>query len=277
MHDQQFTLPGFQNKPICIDLLSNSPSPKPLVIFVHGFKGFKDWGTHHLVGEYFNAQGFNFLKFNFSHNGISGNSGDLFNDLEAFANNTFSKEISDLREIIRFAVSGEKFESPSHLFLVGHSLGGAISLIEASNNEAVKGLATWASIRNFHELWPREKEEEWRKEGLSYLENSRPTQQMPIYSSLLDDLAEHMQQLDVRKAATELSKPWLIIHGDSDTSVPCEYAAVLHSYQVSSELLILPAADHVFNAKHPWNNSHLPEALKQACDATIGFFKKHMP
>ena len=44
---------------------------KPLVIFVHGYKGFKDWGAWSLVAKSFAEAGFYFVKFNFSHNGTT--------------------------------------------------------------------------------------------------------------------------------------------------------------------------------------------------------------
>jgi len=42
-------------------------------VYVHGFKGFKDWGFVPYIGETFASKGFAFLTFNFSHNGIESN------------------------------------------------------------------------------------------------------------------------------------------------------------------------------------------------------------
>ena len=51
---------------------------KPVVVFVHGFKGFKDWGHFPLLADFFAGQGFVFVKLNLSHNGIVvGGTGDL--------------------------------------------------------------------------------------------------------------------------------------------------------------------------------------------------------
>ena len=58
------------HKPIVYDTyFTNDGKAKPLVIFCHGYKGFKDWGPWHLVAKAFAEAGFFFLKFNFSHNG----------------------------------------------------------------------------------------------------------------------------------------------------------------------------------------------------------------
>lgn len=272
---RNFTISGAAQKPISIDLISSDETPleKPLVILVHGFKGFKDWGTHHLVAEYFANQGFHFLKFNFSHNGVNESSGDVFDDLDGFANNTFTKELFDLNQVVSFALSGEKFNKPTHIFLVGHSLGGAISVIQTAEDKAINKLATWASISNFRKLWAPEQEQIWRGTGVLHFANSRTNQQMPIYSGLLDDLSENAERLDILSAARSLSQPLLIIHGKADMGVGYEQAEELHQQQPEHQLLLVEGADHVFNARHPWTENYLPPELKQACDATIAFFK----
>ena len=44
---------------------------KPVVVFVHGFKGFKDWGHFPLLADFFAAQGFVFVKLMYRDKGIS--------------------------------------------------------------------------------------------------------------------------------------------------------------------------------------------------------------
>lgn len=79
-----------------MDLTYNDNNPKaPLVIFAHGFKGFKDWGTHNMVANLFAENGFRYLKFNFSHNGTTVDKPIDFADLIAFSENTFSIELDD--------------------------------------------------------------------------------------------------------------------------------------------------------------------------------------
>ena len=71
----------------------------PCLIFVHGFKGFKDWGFFPFLGNYFSDKGFFVLTFNFSHNGIN-SSTSQFSEMDKFAKNTISLEISELNELI---------------------------------------------------------------------------------------------------------------------------------------------------------------------------------
>src|SRR3954467_220818 len=97
-------IPGLHNKPITLDVFYDPDIEKqPLVIFCHGFKGFKDWGHFNLVGEKFAANGLAFLKFNFSHNGTTPEDPDKFADLEAFGNNNYIIELDDLQTVITWA------------------------------------------------------------------------------------------------------------------------------------------------------------------------------
>ena len=277
MDKQNFTIQGASDKRISIDLTSTNLSvTQPLIIFAHGFKGFKNWGTHHLVADYFAKNGFGFLKFNFSHTGISEPSGEDFDDLESFGANTITKEIFDLKQVISFSQSGEQFPKPSEVFLIGHSMGGAISIIAASEEKSVSKLATWASVSSYTGLWHPDYEKAWLEEGVLYFPNTRTGQQMPIYSSFLIDLKENSSRLDIISAAKKLSQPWLIIHGEQDSSVPPDHALKMYLEHPNQKLLLIPEADHVFGAAHPWLEANLPEPLKLVCDSTINFFKNQL-
>ena len=68
-------------KPIVWDAFYNETGkPKPLVIFCHGYKGFKDWGSWNLVAETFKNEHFFFVKFNFS---VTHKQSRGFNNLES--------------------------------------------------------------------------------------------------------------------------------------------------------------------------------------------------
>ena len=53
-------------KPLLIDTYVNTDQPhQPLIIFCHGYKGYKDWGAWSLMAERFAEEGYGFVKFNF--------------------------------------------------------------------------------------------------------------------------------------------------------------------------------------------------------------------
>jgi pimeloyl-ACP methyl ester carboxylesterase len=97
---------------------------------------------------------------------------------------------------------------------------------------------------------------------------------MPLYLDVLTDLEKNAEKLDILEAARSLKQPWLIIHGDADSTVTVEQAQLLKRQHPTSYLMVLENADHVFNARHPWTEDSLPEALKQACDSTISFIRQ---
>ena len=85
---------GSEGKPILIDATFKANNfQKAVVVFCHGFKGFKDWCHFNLISDAFALAGYAVLKFNFSHNGGTLEQPIDFPDLEAFANNNFSIEM----------------------------------------------------------------------------------------------------------------------------------------------------------------------------------------
>ena len=80
----------------------NNSIRKPLVVFSHGYKGFKDWGPWDLVGKEFAKHNFVFVKFNFSHNGGTLNNPIDFPDLKAFGNNNYTHELDDIDRVLNF-------------------------------------------------------------------------------------------------------------------------------------------------------------------------------
>ena len=102
----QHTIKGSDSKEILVDLLYKGESEnRKVVIFSHGFKGFKDWGPFNKIAEHFASNGFVFVKFNFSYNGTSIENPSDFVDLEAFGNNNFCKELDDLGLVIDWVVN----------------------------------------------------------------------------------------------------------------------------------------------------------------------------
>jgi len=270
-----FTLPGAKGRPMLVDVTYDDAFKNaPLVIFAHGFKGFKDWGTHDLLARYFAKNGFRFLKFNFSHNGTTPAHPRDFADLTAFADNTISIELEDLDTIIDFACSGASIPVANGVYLIGHSMGGGVSIIKTAEDARIKKLVSMASISGFRNLWPKQIEQQWRLQGVFYFENKRTGQQMPVKSTLLEDLDSNPLRLDILKQAAKITQPWLIIHGDADPTVPVSHSQQLHEANPAAEYIVQKEADHTFGGSHPFDGDVLPASLMQFCDTAISFLSK---
>ena len=115
---QNIAVKGQHNKPIVTDLFfKQNTDKKPVVIFCHGYKGFKDWGAWNIMAEAFANAGLFFVKFNFSHNGGTLEQPIDFPDLEAFGNNTYTKELDDLESVLNW-LTAEDFEHAPQILLL---------------------------------------------------------------------------------------------------------------------------------------------------------------
>ena len=224
-----------------------------------------------LVAQYFAENGFKYLKFNFSHNGTTADNPLEFSNLIAFGDNTFSIELDDLKTVIDFACGGSSMPAASTIYLIGHSLGGGISIVKTAEDARVKKLITMASISSFNNLWPKELEEQWRLQGITYMLNTRTNQQMPLKVGLLNDLYKNPGRLDILAKAIEIKQPWLIVHGSADIPVPVSQAEQLKAAQPNAELVIIPGADHTFGAIHPYVENTLPPDLLEFCGSAVNF------
>lgn len=270
---------GFNNgHPIVADLFyKDSLEQKAVVIYAHGFNGFKDWGNFDLIAEQFALAGFVFVKFNFSHNGTTFETPEAFSDLDAFGNNNYTKQLDDLQQVIEWTQSDILFQSAEKekIYLVGHSMGGGICIIKSAEELHVKKLAIWASIAECKTpwgLWPEEKLHAWKTQGVQYYYNARTQQQMPLYYQLYEDYMQHRQRLDIKAAMKSLRIPVLIAHGSKDEAVPIAKAYELHQANPSASLFVIES-DHVFGRKHPWDEKNLPQPMQDVVNATIHFFK----
>lgn len=279
---KNISIPAEHNKPILADLFfEESELPKPVLIYAHGFNGFKDWGAFDLLAEQAAAVGFVFVKFNFSHNGTTPEEPEIFADLAAYAENNYTKELDDLAAVIDWTMRKQSYShemDTTRIGLIGHSLGGGIVLIKAAEDERVKAVAIWASVSECKTpwgSWPKERMKEWKETGVQCIANSRTKQQMPLHYQLYENYLQHEARLNIQNAINSLDIPVLICHGTEDTSVPVASAYALQAAQPNAELFILHA-DHVFGRKHPWIEPKPPEAMQQVMDQTLAFFRKAM-
>lgn len=252
---------------------SGSEKPLPLVIFAHGYKGYKDWGAFDLMAKKFAEAGFFFVKFNFSHNGTTITRPKEFADLEAFGHNNFTKELLDYEAVIKY-FSDEKLVNSDQIALVGHSRGGGISIIEGYENPAVKMVAVLAGVSHFGYRFPSgERLKDWEESGVMYSENKRTKQQMPHYYQFYQDYKANEDRFNIQYATQHLKKPLLIVQGTNDKAVKDKEAALLAEWGKQSELEIIQGANHTFGAAEPWNNSELPQNLDLATNKIIDFLK----
>ncbi len=266
------------NKPILYDVyFKETEKPQQVVIFCHGYKGFKDWGAWHLVAEAFANAGLCFIKFNFSHNGGTVSQPKDFPDLEAFAENNFSLELGDLDQIMNEVEKGNDNlpKKTSTISIIGHSRGGGIVLIKAKEDNRIDKVVTWASVCDFKARFQEGTPtfQTWEETGVTHIENGRTKQMLPHNFQFYKNFKENEERFTISRALKNLKIPQLIIHGSDDPTVSIKEAKAIQSWNPKSKLLIIDDADHIFGANHPWEETMMPVDLKKVVEATIDFLK----
>ena len=262
---------------MAVDLrIDDQFSNQPVVIFVHGFKGFKDWGHFPKVGEELARAGFAFFSFNFTHDGTTLDQPTGFADLEAFGQNNYHKELFDTEQVIQAVSNGRLFSefnfNRTEIYLFGHSRGGGVAITKAAENDLVKKVATWASIGDMKQT--QADLDQWKRDGVVYVPNARTNQQMPMYYQFVEDYFAQEERYDLERSCKNLQIPSIFIHGTNDSTVPVENAEKLHRWANGSELALIEGGDHTFGGKHPFTENDLPEHTKMALESTIAHFKK---
>ncbi len=249
----------------------------PLIIFAHGFKGFKDWGGFPYLCKKLAENGFAVLSFNFSHNGVDKSSPMDFTQLDLFADNTHSIELSDLKTVIDFTTEIAK-EFPidlNKIGLLGHSRGGGISIIAAADDSRINALVTLASIAKF-DRYTDEQKKRWREKGYIEIPNTRTNQMMRMNIDLLNDIENNLEKLNILSAAGRLIKPFMIIHGMEDLAVKHTDAELINesSDPLLTELHIIENTGHTFGVEHPFKGT--TKAFEEVIELTTGFFSKNL-
>jgi len=252
------------------------PQHPRCIIYVHGFKGFKDWGFVPYIGEFLSQRKFLVVTFNFSHNGIGADPLE-FTELAKFERNTFSREVRELSEMIDACRDGFFGTTGGvSIGLLGHSRGGGISLLTAPHKPEAAAVATWSSVATFNR-YSDDVKRKWRRDGYFEVVNQRTGQIMRLGLGLLEDFEQHQDNLlNIEQAVKNMHRPLLIVHGGNDESVPVEEAHRLYGWSDKQQTLlaIISGAGHTFDAKHPFEgtNPKLDDALTQTAD----FFDLHL-
>lgn len=270
---------GKHKKPILTDLFyEENNKPKQIVIFCHGYKGYKDWGAWNLVAQELAKQDIFFVKINFSYNGGSKEQPIDFPDLEAFGNNNFTKELDDLDSVLDWILYTNSIQNeidPDQITLIGHSRGGGIVLVKASEDSRITKVSTWAGVSDFGSRFPDgDQLNTWKENNVAYITNARTNQQMPHYFQFYLNFKENETRLHIKSAVNKLNIPYLVVHGANDETVLVKEAKDLFSWNSKNLIHIIENANHTFGSKQPWESEILPLDLEEAVMQTIDFLEQ---
>ncbi len=194
-----------------------------IVIIGHGVTSHHDrpYLTH--LCDAVSAAGLASLRFSFSGNGDSEGQ---------FVDSCISKEVADLGAVI------DALEGWSVAY-AGHSMGGAVGVMRAATDERIGALVSLAGMtevhgfmqRHFGHLTPGEDcmlEREHAQLSESFLKDARAIQ-------------------TTLPQASQISVPWLLVHGTEDELVPFEDSVrCAQACPQNAQLAPIEGADHCF-------------------------------
>lgn len=234
----------------------------PLMLILHGHKGFRNYGFLPWISQGASQGGIIALRMCFSLNGMD-NTSWLVQKPDDFARNTLTREVDDVHDLMARLRSDEAFENlrsrwDGRLIIVGHSRGGGIALVAAaelveSGDPAYEKLrvAGLNSVGNWTRWTPRQAQV-WKRAGFVDIVNQRTGQTIRINSTFVEDLELNADRLSLDKAVRILGHRLLFIHAAQDLTVPVdEVRRLVIESSSGAHLRVVENTTHTFSMTHP--------------------------
>lgn len=205
---------------------------KPIVVMVHGFASNKNSRSNTKLVERFDQAGIASFRFDiWGH----GESEGKFEDI------TITEAVDDILQAIRFL----KFQGYSKIALVGSSFGGAASVMAASVLHDLFALALKSPSSDYAEekllTLGQEGIDEWKRRGFDFYTSSNGRQLKLNYT-----FYEDFKNNNCYQAATKITIPTLIVHGDQDEEVPVAQSIKTSKLIPNCKLVIVEGAKHSY-------------------------------
>lgn len=236
------------NLEVYLDLPDTS-KPESYGIISHCFTCSKNYKIYENLSKYLTNK--NIAVFRFDMMGLGNSEGN-------FKETTFTTNVRDLLDIASFIKNN--FDSP--IFLIGHSLGGLISIEASFNITSIKGIATIGSPNNFNNLInfiAKFKQELYNKGEADIKIANR---NFKVGYNFLKDIKNH----NINNSIENLTKPIILFHSNKDTIVPYKEGLELFNKINSNKTFVtLNGANHLISNKvnnkyivdifHSWINN----------------------
>lgn len=279
------SVPSTENLPIYYDLYTPAGGTRnsfPVILFVHGFKGFKDWGPFPALCEELSRAGFAVVAFNLSLNGV-GESMTEFDQLDLFERETLSQDLTDAGTVIEAIknknISTEKaILNTDKIGILGHSRGGHTAVAAAAEYADIHCLVAWSAVADYNERWTDHMVSDWETKGYTEIPNARTGQIMRVGKVVYDDALENADKIMAINRVRELHIPCLFIAGKEDEAVSFSDTEKLYKQCPSSdkEMRLLSKAGHTFNSSHPFDEEDFPEKFNEALEFTESWFLEYL-
>lgn len=253
-----------------------SGAPLPLVLLLHGFKGFRNWGFFPLAARRLADDGMLVVRMDFSLNGMRGTD-DVVVSTEDFGRNTISREVDDVEDMIGYLLKSSdsiareiRARWDGTLQLVGHSRGGGVAMLAGAKHNA-QGVVVWNSVGKWGR-WSARQRNAWVDAGSIVIENARTGQKLPMDSAYVFDIERGRDSQSLITACATLSERLLFIHAEHDMTVPLkEIQTLLDESEGEASLVIVPNTTHTFGITHPFEKTS--PAFEDVLNKTSAFLQ----
>ena len=224
------------------DYLAGNDGDSRLVLLGHGVTGNKDRPVVKGLAEALQAAGIASLTFSFAGNG--GSEGK-------FVDCTVTKEIADLGTVLD-AVSGDG----RLIAYGGHSMGGAVGVLRASEDDRIRVLLSLAGMVDCHKFAQTEFGEE--KSGFMWEDED-----CPLTDVYMDDMKGIGTLVD---RGAQIQAPWLLLHGTEDDVVLIQDSIDIEAKAtVEHDFITIEGADHSFS-----------DFMPQMTGPAVAWIEKHL-
>ncbi len=223
----------------------------PAVVFIPGFKGFKDWGGWPWFCAELAAAGHRVFRINPSMCGV-GAGLDVFDEPERFARQTLAHDVEDVVALLQHPEL-----SDSRILLIGHSRGGLVAALTANGTSPVAGVITLGTPDQLLRL-TEEEINQWFESGVREIVNARTGETLVQDRVVLEDFMQQGDRYNAPLALATAMVPVLSIHGDSDAAVECSSSGRLLEgvEERYATRILIEGAGHTFGLVHPFAGPH---------------------
>jgi pimeloyl-ACP methyl ester carboxylesterase len=190
----------------------------------------------------------------------------------------FSAELEDLDRVLTQLRQGRvdgpadclPAAAPWRVGLVGHTKGGALALVRASEDKNVAAVACLSAICTMNRLTDGARER-LLAEGRLPIQDPASNRQVWLGRRFLEDFRAHPERFTLERIARDLEVPLLLVHGEEDSAAGIEEAETLYHWtdKNRSRLVVLEKTGHTFGAEHPF---HEPTADLERVAEMVGMF-----
>ncbi|WP_432797201.1 alpha/beta hydrolase [Poriferisphaera sp. WC338] len=254
-----WTLNGSGNQPIFGNTHFPQGDPVGVLVLSHGFKGYKDYGFFPQLAEAGAQSNLIVHRYNFSHSGMTNNI-ETFERPDLFEKDTWDRQVSDLATVLSAVDTGELKGSGLPIVPFGHSRGGITTLLTVARLQGapandlatrIAGVVTAASPDEACGL-TEVQIKQIKAEGRLLSPSGRTGQDLYVGLEWYSEITHSPASFDPVKAAAQITSPLCIIHGNDDETIPPIAAANLAQAAGDQAVrIIIPDANHVFNAPNP--------------------------